>query len=103
MANKTTMYIGTALVTIEIPAAQSIKDKRNVVRSLVVRLKKELGVSAAEVGSLDEWDTAEIGLAYVSNSVAHADSVIAKAVDWIEHNLSEGNLFDYETTVVRPF
>jgi uncharacterized protein len=101
--NKTAMYIGTALVTIEIPSATNIKDKRNVVRSLTTRLKKELNLSAAEVGRLDEWDYAEIGLAYVSNEVAHADSVIGKAINWIEDNLTEGNLFDYQTHVVRPF
>jgi len=103
MNKKTAMYVGTCLLTIEIPEAASLKDKRSVVKSIVERAKRELHLSVAEVGLLDEWDTAQIGLAYVSNSVAHADEVIAKAVNWIEDNLHDGILGDYQTQVVRVF
>ncbi len=101
--DKTTMYIGTCLVTIEIPETGSLKDKRSVVKSLVERARRELRVSVAEVGALDEWEVAEIGLAYVSNSVPHADEVIAKAVNWIEKNLEDGYIADYQTEVIRAF
>lgn len=97
------MYIGTCLLTIEIPDAASLKDKRSVVKSIVERAKRELRLSVAEVGALDAWDYAEIGLAYVTNDVAHADEVIAKAVNWIEANLDGGILGDYRTEVIRAF
>ncbi len=97
------MYIGTCLLTIEIPDAQSLKDKRSVVKSIVERAKRELHLSAAEVGLLDAVDMAEIGLAYVTNSPSHADEVIAKAVNWIEDNLRDGILGDYQTEVIRAF
>jgi uncharacterized protein YlxP (DUF503 family) len=97
------MYIGTCKITIEIPEATSIKDKRNELRSIIARLQRELHISAAEVGWLDEMDLAEIGLAYVSNSVAHADAVIAKAVNFVEANLKDGIMGDYQTEVIRAF
>ena len=97
------MYIGTCMLTIEIPEAQSLKDKRSVVKSLIERAKRELRISVAEVGMLDEWEVAEIGLACVSNSAAKADHVIAEAVNWVERNLQEGNLGDYQTEVLRAF
>ena len=97
------MYIGTCKITIEIPEATSIKDKRNELRSIITRLQRELHISAAEVGWLDAMDLAEIGLAYVSNSVAHADAVIAKAVNFVEANLKAGIMGDYQTEVIRAF
>ena len=99
----TQMYLGACLITIEIPETGSLKDKRSVVKSLVERARRELRISVAEVGALDQWDVAEIGLAYVSNSSPHADEVIAKAVNWIENNLHEGYLADYQTQVVQVF
>lgn len=101
--NNTLMYIGTCKITIEIPEASSIKDKRNVLRSILTRLRREFSLSAAEVGLLDEMDVGEIGLAYVTNSVAHADEVIAKAVNFVEQNLGDGIMADYQTEVIRAF
>jgi uncharacterized protein YlxP (DUF503 family) len=101
--DKLTMYIGTCLLTIEIPEAASLKDKRSVVKSLVERARRELRISAAEVGMLDEWQTAQVGLACVSNSAATADRVIAEAVNWVEKNLQDGNLEDYQTEILRAF
>ncbi|MEI7555440.1 DUF503 domain-containing protein [Candidatus Chlorohelix sp.] len=101
--DKTSMYIGTCLLSIEIPDGESLKDKRHVVKSIIERAKRELHLSVAEVGGLDEWDYAEIGLAYVSNSAKHADEVIAKAVNWIETNLKDGILGNYKTEIVRMF
>ena len=97
------MYVGTCLLTIEIPEASSLKDKRSVVKSLIERARRELRISAAEVGMLDEWEVAEIGLACVSNSAAKADQVIAEAINWVERNLQEGNLGDYQTEIMRAF
>jgi len=98
------MYIGTCLLTIEIPEAQSLKDKRSVVKSLVERARRELRISAAEVGRLDDWEVAEVGLVCVSNSATKADQVIAAAVNWVERNLHDGGMLgDYETEVIRAF
>ena len=103
MKKNEAMYIGTCKITIEIPEASSIKDKRNVLRSILARLRREFRISAAEVGLLDELDMGEIGLACVSNSVAHADEVIAKAVNFVERNLGDGIMGDYQTEVIRAF
>ncbi len=101
--DQTVMYVGTCLLTIEIPEAASLKDKRSVIKSIVERAKRELRISAAEVGLLDEWESSQIGFAVVSNSAAKADQIIAGAVNWVERNLQEGILGDYQTEIVRVF
>ncbi len=62
----------SVLLTISIPAAQSLKDKRQVVRSLVERLRVRRQVSAAEVDLQDEVRRGRVGFAVVSGDFGEA-------------------------------
>lgn len=55
------------ICTIElfIPEAHSLKDKRQVVKSLVGRIRARVNASAAEVDFHDLWQRAGIGVAMV--------------------------------------
>ncbi len=63
------MRIGIVSVTINIPAAQSLKDKRSVVRRLKDRACQRMNVSVAEVGEQDRWQIAE--MAFVTVAATH--------------------------------
>jgi uncharacterized protein YlxP (DUF503 family) len=65
----------SVLLTLHIPGAQTLKEKRSVVRSLVERLHARLHVSAAEVGLLDRPQAARVGFAVVSGDLATARRV----------------------------
>lgn len=56
----------SVLLTIRIPAAESLKDKRQVIRSLVERLRVRKQVAAAEVDLQDVVREARVGFAVVS-------------------------------------
>jgi uncharacterized protein YlxP (DUF503 family) len=62
----------SVLLTISIPAANSLKDKRQVVRSLVERLRVRREISAAEVGLQSEVRRAQVGFAVVSGEFSEA-------------------------------
>lgn len=81
------MVTVSVLVTISIPAAQSLKDKRQVVRSLVERLRVRRQVSAAEVGSQDRMQAAQIGFAVVSGDFATARRLADEARRFIDDEL----------------
>ncbi|HLY30083.1 MAG TPA: DUF503 domain-containing protein [Ktedonobacterales bacterium] len=78
------MYIGSAVVTLRLFDSSSLKDKRQVARSLLSRLRNQFGVATAEVDTLESWNLLTIGLAYVSNDHTHATEVIDHAVRFIE-------------------
>lgn len=59
------MIVGILQLELEIPGAESLKDKRRVVRSLKDRLHREHLVSIAEIGRLQSLSTAVLGLACV--------------------------------------
>ena len=59
-----------AFLTLEIriEAAQSLKDKRQVLRSLKDRLRARFNVSVSELDSTDLWQRATLGVASISGS-----------------------------------
>jgi len=59
------MIIGLVTVTISIPDARSLKDKRSVLRRLKDRAVGKMNVSVAEVGKQDLWKHAELAFVTV--------------------------------------
>jgi len=69
----------------EIPDIGSIKDKRNVLKSIIDKLKRRFQLSAAEVDLQDSLSFAQIGGALVSNSRVFGEKVLNKALKMIEN------------------
>jgi uncharacterized protein YlxP (DUF503 family) len=69
-----------AFLTLElqIEAAQSLKDKRQVVRSMKDRLRAAFNVSVAELDSSLLWNRATIGIVSISDSRDYLDGLMKK-------------------------
>jgi uncharacterized protein YlxP (DUF503 family) len=80
------MVIGSLQVTVLVPDSGSLKDKRMVVRSITSRVRQTFGVAVAEVGDLDAWQSAVLGIACVSTSSRHADEICQKVLRYIEND-----------------
>ena len=77
------MVVGLLRVRLHIPAAHSLKERRAVVRRAVERVRTRFNVAIAEVGDLERWQVATLGVAVVSNDRAHANEVLDKVVSGI--------------------
>jgi uncharacterized protein YlxP (DUF503 family) len=77
-ARRTTDDGMVALLTIElrIEHAQSLKDKRQVVRSLKDKLRAHFNVATAELDSSGLWNRATIGVVSVSDSRDYLDGLM---------------------------
>src|SRR5436305_14777393 len=95
------MIVGTARVVLRMPENHSLKDKRQVVKSLLAQVRNRFQVSAAEVESQDQWQLAVLGLATVSNSASQADEVIGRALHFIEMTHHDAELIDVQTEIVQ--
>ena len=78
------MVVLVGEVQLHLPESRSLKDKRQVVKSIKERIRNRFNVSIAEVDYLDLWQRCAIAIAVVSTSRAHADEVMSKAVGFIE-------------------
>lgn len=70
------MVVGVIVWELEVFGAQSLKDKRRVVKSLKERLQSRFHVSAAETRHQDLWQRAEIAACVVSGEQRHVDEVL---------------------------
>ncbi|MBX3363799.1 MAG: DUF503 domain-containing protein [Phycisphaeraceae bacterium] len=73
---KAAMIVGLLQFELLLHDAESLKDKRRVVRSLKDRLHREHMVSVAEVGSADAIGSAVLAVALVGNDGRHIGSVL---------------------------
>jgi uncharacterized protein YlxP (DUF503 family) len=80
------MFVGICRLELYLLESNSLKEKRQVIRSIIERLKNRFNISIAEVGCQDALRRAEIGLAVVSNETIHLEKVIGKVVNFIESN-----------------
>ena len=78
------VVIGSLVVTLHIPESHSLKEKRQVVRSVVERVRRTFNVAVAEVADQDTWQLATLGVACVSGDGRHADEVCQKVLRYIE-------------------
>ena len=97
------MNVGLCRVTLRLPQNGSLKDKRQVVRSLTTRLRNKFNVSVAEVDDNDRWQTATIGITCVSNDAKHAREQLDRAVAFITHTRLDAELIGCDIEVSKAF
>ena len=78
------MIIGACELKLQIFEANSLKEKRHAIKSLIGRLKSRFNISIAEVGLNDSWQTTIVGFACVTNDSNHANEVISKVIKFID-------------------
>jgi uncharacterized protein len=70
------MPIAFLTLELHIEAAQSLKDRRQAVRSLKDRLRASFNVSVAELDAAELWNRATIGVVSLSNSRDYLDGLM---------------------------
>ena len=95
------MIVGTARVSVYLPENYSLKDKRQDIKSLLARTMNQFHGAAAEVADNDVWTRATLGIACVSTDARHANEVLSRIVNFIENNLVQGHLEDYEIEILH--
>lgn len=65
------MPIARLTIELEIPHAQSLKDRRQVVRSLKEKLRNKFNAGVAELDEALVWNRATLGLVAISSSTTY--------------------------------
>ena len=76
----------SAKLTFYIPHAVSLKDKRQVSRSLVDKTRKRFNASISEVDTQDAHRTLTIGVAVVSGDAAHVRRSLDEIIRYMEEH-----------------
>ncbi len=67
------MPIGLLTLEIHIPDARSLKDKRQILRSLKDRLRGHFNVAVAELEHQDLWQRSVVGVVGISSDERHLE------------------------------
>ncbi|MCL2287503.1 MAG: DUF503 domain-containing protein [Firmicutes bacterium] len=78
------MYTQSVKLIFHIPYSHSLKEKRQVCRSLIDRVRQKFNVSVAEVDTQDAHQILTIGIAVVSESFTHGQNCLDKIVRYME-------------------
>ena len=92
--------MGVCKVKLRLPDNLSLKGKRQVVKSIIARLKNKFNVSVAEVEDNDLWQLATIGICFVSNDKRFTNEVLSKAVELVVNNQGDFEMLDYEIEIL---
>jgi uncharacterized protein YlxP (DUF503 family) len=78
------MTIGLCRVVLYLPECGSLKSKRNLLASIVTRIRSKFNVSVSEIEDNELWQRATLGVAIVSNEARYANRVLSKVVDLVK-------------------
>jgi uncharacterized protein len=65
-------------IVLHIPYAQSLKQKRQPVKSLKQRLQNRFNASVSEIDALDEWQRAVLGVVMIANDKVYLEQQVSK-------------------------
>ena len=78
------MVVGVCRVTLAIDESHSLKEKRMVLRRIKDRVANKFNCAIAEVGDQDDWQSAQLGFAVVSNEHGFTQAMVQKILAFIE-------------------
>jgi len=88
------MPVGLLTLEIYIPDSHSLKEKRQVLRSLKDRLRARFNVAVAELDHNDTWQRAQVGVVSLSNDAAHLEQSL-QAIFQEAENILGRDLVDH--------
>ena len=94
------MHVGVCRLSLRVPDSHSLKEKRQVARSIISTTRAKFNVAAAEADDNDRWQILTIGLACVSNDRRHANEMLSRVVAHIEDTRRDVEVLDYELEIV---
>lgn len=96
------MPIAFLTLELHLEAAHSLKDRRQVVRSLKDKLRTSFNISIAELDGAELWNRATIGIVSISHSRAYLDGLI-KNVEHAATRIANNNGADVADSFVEFF
>jgi uncharacterized protein len=95
------MIIGVCEITLHLPQCHSLKEKRQVIKSVMARVRNQFEVAIAEVDENDRWQIAKLGASCVSNSSQHASEILEHVCRYIEETRPDLIMTNSETEIMH--
>ena len=94
------MHIGAARLFLYLPEARSLKDRRQVARSVSARIRNKFNVSAAEDAEEETWQRLTLLVCAASSDASHANAMLSQVVSFVEETRPDLELLDYQVEII---
>lgn len=95
------MFVGALRIELHMPQCRTLKEKRQVVKSIIDRTRNRFNVAVAEVDKQDLWQSCSLGITCVSNS-EYAVRETLNHVDRSVRALGKAEVLESPIFVFRP-
>jgi uncharacterized protein YlxP (DUF503 family) len=95
------MIVGLSQITLHLPGCHSLKEKRQVIKSVMARVRQQFEVAIAEVDEQDRWQIAKLGVSCVSNSSQHIDEILGRVLRYIEETRPDIQVTNSEVEIIN--
>ena len=94
------LHVGICKLTLHLPEVASLKEKRQVARSLADRIRNRFNVAVAEVEDADLRQRLTLGLCCVSNDRGHTDAMLSGVLNYIEESRRDVELLEVQSEII---
>ena len=77
------MVVGVLRLELHVPTAQSLKDKRSVIKRIKDQLRGRFNVAVAEVDANETWQRATVGVSAVGDQRAYVEGLLVEVTEWL--------------------
>ena len=95
------MNVGVCKVRLRLPENLSLKGKRQILKSIIARVRNKFDVSVAEIDDNDLWQLSTLGICCISNDNKYTNEVLSKIVDFIINGRFDVEILDYEIEILH--
>jgi uncharacterized protein len=78
-----TQHIALLTICLFIPASQSLKDKRMVLKSIKDKIHNQFNVSVAELDGQDKWQVSTLGIVMIGSDQRYMDGGLQKILSFV--------------------
>jgi len=84
VSGQMSFFVAICSLELGLYGVNSLKEKRGIVKRVINRTRDRFQIAVNEVGALDRLDSAELGIALVSNDKSVANSVVDRVIQFVE-------------------
>lgn len=94
------MYVLYGYADIYLPYAGSLKDKRQILQSIIARIRKRFNISIAEVDFNDVWQRSKLGFSAVAAKYNEAELFLTAIQEVLDLHLDDIEITDFNYKIV---
>ena len=95
------MFVGALRLELYMPQCRTLKEKRQVIKSIIDRTRNRFNVCVAEVDKQDLWQVCSLGITCVSNSEGAVREVLGR-VERSVRAMDKAEVLEAPIFIFRP-